>query len=191
MVVVATAPSVLHLATELLVAHRFGAVVALCQSALSAGADDAPTRLLLSRALLALDRYSEARIQLSRCAAIDPGCAETYRLLARVATRCHDHGAARLFHREANFLERYTEVVSDEESCEHLATDTWYGTTLECREHDDPPLEPTVPRAHVSRTRRARTRCERPKRIFAVGTQSGDESGFDTEPTRRVGAFRS
>jgi len=190
--VLATAPSVLHLATELLAAHRYGAVVALCNSALYAGADDAPTRLLLSRALLALDRYSEARIQLSRCAAIAPDCPETYRLLARVAIRCHDHDAARLFHREANLLEKHSAVVSDEDSCEQLTTDTWYGTTLERQVSRSNTSEATVPRVWMPQRRnRERTRRERPPRIFPVGTELGGKSSFDMETTQEHGAFRA
>jgi hypothetical protein len=185
----ASAPSVLHLATELLSAHRFSAVVDLCESAIESGADDTPTRLVLTRALLAQNRDDEARSHLATCAELDPGCSETFRLLAQVARRSRDLGAATLFLRDADAIERRSTNRIQSSPPDQLATDTWDGTTMD-RKLERSTDEKTVKRRAPRRpNRRARTRLERPRKLMAVGTQLNDQRGFLMENHPEVGAF--
>jgi len=164
-------------------------VVELCESALEAGADDAPTRLVLTRALLAQDRDAEAGRHLAVCAELAPGCAETFRLLAAVAKRRGDLGAATLFLREADELERRATDHCEIETHVRLATDTWDGTTMD-RQLDRSSVEKTVKRrAPRASGRRALTRLERPRRLLALGTELGEQGSITMETTQEVGAF--
>ncbi len=74
-------------ADQLIRQRRYEEAIRLCKQAPTT---DVPTRLLLSRALIALHRDREAAAELSRCLVVDRQCSEAYRLLGQLALRHND-----------------------------------------------------------------------------------------------------
>lgn len=92
---------VLDLADTLARNGHENAAVAALTGALEGGCDAAPIRLRLGRMFRARGRHADARDHLARCAALDPGCAEAFRLLAELALEQGDLVAAELMIRDA------------------------------------------------------------------------------------------
>jgi tetratricopeptide (TPR) repeat protein len=92
---------ILALADDLYAHGHHEAVVAALIGAIESGHDAAPVRLLLARCLLATDNRDIAKLHLSRCISLDPGCGAAFRLLAEIAMQHGDPAAAEVLIHDA------------------------------------------------------------------------------------------
>jgi hypothetical protein len=108
--------TVLEGASELFRQRSFAQVVTMCRAELATRSDDVDLRILLSRALMALRRDTEAQAEVSQCLRLRPRCPEAYQLLGELAFRRDELRAAEIFLREAlrlNAEDAHSKVLLD------------------------------------------------------------------------------
>ncbi len=81
-------------AKELIAERKYQDAVRACRRILLLRPDEAPARLLLAQALLALGRHDEVRLEMQALTRKDPGCVSAYRLLAEAHIRGGNKDAA-------------------------------------------------------------------------------------------------